>query len=192
MSRGAEQLVCLCATAAAMLGRVRTSQAMDMICFLYRVISSSSKGAMSSSDKVLLLKSGGSAEFCFLLYGYVSTRAALYPGCDTNRRSPGILWILSPRKETEQSSVSRVHFKGGCPRLPSSKCNLSRIVLDLDFAHQACRKSPTNTSTMDRAVVLPSRSRSIRHHTVVSFGLWVYMDVILDNVIIWTFLITYI
>ena len=78
---------------------------MDMICFLYRVISSSSKGAMSSSDKVLLLKSGGSGEFCFLLYGYVvSTRAALYPGCDAKRRSPGILWILSPRNETNCSA----------------------------------------------------------------------------------------
>ena len=91
ISRGAEQLVCLCATAAATLGRVRTSQAIDMICFLYRVISSSSKGAMSSSDRVLLLKSGGRGEFCFLLYQYVSTRAALYPGWDTKRRSPGIL-----------------------------------------------------------------------------------------------------
>ena len=46
----------------------RTSQAMDIICFLYRIISSPSKGAMSSYDNVILLKSGGSGEFCFLLY----------------------------------------------------------------------------------------------------------------------------
>ena len=58
--------------------------------------------------------------------------------------------------------------------LPSSRCSLSRIALDPDFDHHACRKSSTNTSTMDRAVVLPSRSRSMRLQTVVSFGLWVY------------------
>ena len=125
---------------------------------------------MSSSDKVLLLKSGGSGEFCLLLYGYVSTRAALYPGCDTKRRSPGILWMLSPRNDTELSSVSRAHFKGGSPRLPSSKCSLSQIALDPDFAHHACRKSSTNT----RAVIIPSQSRSILLQTVVSFGLWAY------------------
>ena len=161
ISRGAEQLVCLCTIAAAMFGRVRTSQAMHIICFLYRVISSSSKGAMSSSDNVLLLKSDGSGEFCFLLCGYVSTRAALYPGCDTKSRSPAILWMLSPRNETELSSVSRAHFKGGSSRLPSSKCSMSRIALDPDFAYHTCRKSSTNTSTMYRAVVLSSRSRSI-------------------------------
>ena len=154
-----------------MLGRVRTSQAMDIICFLYRVISSSSKGAMYSSVSVLLLKSGGSGEFFFLLYGYVSTRAALYPGCDTKRRSPGIFWMLSPRNETELYSVSRAHFKEGSPRLPSSKCCLSRIALDPDFAHHAYRKSSTKTSIMDIADACPSRFCSIRLQTVVSFGL---------------------
>ena len=154
-----------------MSGRIRTNQAMYIICLLYRMISSSSKGAMSSLDDILLLKSG-SGEFCFLLYGYVLTSAALNPDCDTKKQNSEIFWMLSPRNETELSYVSCAHFKGGNLRLPSSTWrSLSWIVLDPDFAHHECRKLSMNTSTMDIAGILLSRSRSIRLQMVVSFGL---------------------
>ena len=106
---------------------------MDIIYFLYKVISLSSKGAMSSSESVLLLKSGGGGE---LFKG--GTICRLWHEETT---CGDFLWMLSPTNETELSYASRAYFKwGSSPRLPSSKCSLSRIALDPGFAHFACRK----------------------------------------------------
>ena len=84
--------------------------------------------------------------------------------------------MLSPRNDTEFSSVRREHFKGGRPRFPSSAWSLSRTESLPDEVLQACRKSSTNTSIMDKHRHLPALFRSMRIQTGVSLGLCLYPE----------------